>query len=55
MIHDFSENDRKMIEKIYDDTAENGTKWNMEATDEQKHSTLEEAYKKYLESENSEE
>ena len=52
MIHDFSENDRKMIEKIYDDTAENGTKWNMEATDEQKHSTLEEAYKKYLESEN---
>lgn len=55
MIHDFSENDRKMIEKIYDDTAENGTKWNMEATDKQKHSTLEEAYKKYLESENSEE
>lgn len=53
MIHDFSENDRKMIEKIYDDTAENGTKWNMEATDKQKHSTLEDAYKKYLESENS--
>ncbi len=53
MIHDFSENDRKMIEKIYDDTAENGTKWNMEATDEQKYSILEDAYKRYLETENS--
>lgn len=34
-------------------TSINGIDWDSNATDEQKHSTLEEAYKKYLESENS--
>lgn len=52
MIHDFSENDRVTIDNIYKDTAENGTDWNSNATDEEKHQAIEDAYKKYLESEN---
>ena len=52
-INKLSTNEKTYIDGYFMQTSINGIDWDSNATDEQKYSTLEEAYKKYLESENS--
>lgn len=54
-IDELSVNEKTYIDGYFAQNSISGTDWNSNATDEEKHQAIEDAYKKYLESENSSE